>query len=138
MILVLNIEDHNKASWLVVENKEIKYSHDFVMNKGEDSTLLQLDNLFKKNKLGFKDIKGLALTVKEASLTQVKIFTAIINTIGWQFNLPVTAQYYQELSIAKILKDLAKQKKFKALIAKYKNKAEITISKKPKRYSLVK
>ena len=40
---------------------------------GEDVTLLQLDKFLSKNKLRLKDAKGLALAVKEVSLTQVKI-----------------------------------------------------------------
>ena len=68
MILVLNILDYNKATWLVLDKETIKYSQEFTMARGEDATLLQLDKFLKKNKLKLEDIKGLALAVKSSDV----------------------------------------------------------------------
>ena len=142
MILVLNILDHNKGTWSVLDKKEIKYSHQFVMIKGEDSLLLHLDKFLQNNQLTLKSFTNLALTVKEASLTQVKIFTAIINTLGWQFNIPVLAEYYYSGQLkdvlVSLLKKLSKQTKFKALKVKYKQAPDITISTKHPKYKIIK
>lgn len=138
MILVLNILNHNQASWKIVSAGHIKYTHDFVMARGQDNILSHLDKFFKNNKLRLKEIKGIALVVAEASLTQVKIFTVIINTMGWQLNVPVMAEYYNKVNLETILKKLSRVKKFKALKIEYKRKPDISLSKKKIKYKLVK
>lgn len=142
MILTLNIIDHNKASWLIIENGRIRYNHNFAMAKGEESSLLNLDKLLKSNKLSLRDITDLVLAVKDASLTQVKVFTAIINTIGWQFDLPLAADYYFKGDFKDVLpgllKKLEKQRKFAPLKAKYKQKSDISISRQKPKYTIIK
>lgn len=135
MVLVLHIENKNKASWLVV-NKEVDKQLDFAMVPAEDNILAELDKL----KVNFDSIKGIGLIINDASLTQVKIFTATINTLGWQFDVPVVGEFYVKQTIDKILPKLVKKiedtKKFKALEVKYKHKADITISKKQAKYKI--
>lgn len=142
MILVLNVTDSDKGSWQIVENNKIVLSYEFVMVRGEDTILLHLDRFLNKHKLSLADIKKFILLVKEASLTQVKIFTTIANTLAWHFDWPIVADYYFKGDSVKVLdrliKKLSKIRKFKAVSAKYKRKAEITISKKKAKYKISK
>ena len=135
MILILNVKNKEKASWLLVENNEVKEVHDFIVEVGED-------NLLQSLPVNVKDITGLILYVQEASLTQVKVFTAVINTLAWNFNIPVVGEYFNsqklEKNLTKLLTKLSKEKKFKPLVVKYKKPAEITISKKQPKYSIIK
>lgn len=141
MILILNISDKNKATWLLCD-QDIKSQHDFAMPVGEDNSLIELDKFLKTAKVELKDIKGLALAVKESGLTQLRVLTTVINTLGWQLQVPLTAKYYYKGDFAKLLpkllKDLAKQKKFRAVSIEYQRKPDITISKKKAKYSLTK
>jgi len=142
MILVLNILSIAKGSWLVVKNKQIIFSHDFKISRGEDKSLLELNKLLKDNKLKLENFSGFILLVKDASMTQVKIFTTTVNTLAWQFNWPILAEYYfKEESnkvLDKLLNKLSKVKKFKAVSPKYSRQAEITKSKKKVNYTIVK
>ncbi|MFA6307953.1 MAG: hypothetical protein WCS88_04270 [Patescibacteria group bacterium] len=142
MILVLNILSIEKGTWLVVKNDQILFSHDFKINRGEDKSLLELQKLLQDNKLKLENFSGFILLVKDASMTQVKIFTITANTLAWQFDWPILADYYfkedNEKILIKILKKLAKIKKFKAVIPKYSRKVDISISKKQSKYKISK
>jgi hypothetical protein len=142
MILVLYVKDNNNAQWLLIEDGKIKFSHDFSMEVGEDRTLESLDQLLAKNKIDFTDIKGAVLAVREASLTQVKLYTATINTLGWQYNWPLVGEYYFELDfeilLPKLLKQLSGQSKFEQLQVSYRKGPDITVSKKQPKYKISK
>lgn len=137
MILVLHIKDKNKASWLVVD-KDVEKQLDFDMVPADDNILAKLDEL----KVDLADMKGIGLVINEATLTQVKIFTAIINTLGWHRDIPVMGDYYTDKNINDILPTLLKKidgtNKFFPLEVKYKHKADITISKKQPKYKIAK
>ena len=142
MIVVLHVKDNNNAEWLLVESGDVKFSYDFSMGVGEDKTLASLDEVLAKNKIKLKDIKGAILVVREASLTQVKLYTATINTLGWQHAWPVVGKYYftedfKDL-LLKLLKQLAAKSKFEQLEVDYRRKPDITISKKQPKYKISK
>lgn len=140
MILVLNIISSEKGSWLVIEDHQIIFSYNFHIARGEDQSLLYLEKMLSKNKLKLQNFSGFVLLVKEASLTQVKVFTTVANTLAWNFNWPIVAEYYFKGDIDKVLirllNKLSKIKKFKAITAKYYRQAEITISKKKAKYKI--
>jgi hypothetical protein len=142
MILILNIINKQQGIWILLGEEQVKFAHGFSMQPSQDNLLLELDKFFKKRKISFKDLKGLILFVQEASLTQVKVFTATLNTLGWQFSLPVVGEFFSQTSLEKVLPKLLKffkkQKSFQPLAVKYKNKPLITISKKKPKYVVIK
>ena len=140
MILVLNILNKNKASYLLIKDTQIISSYNFILEVGTESILKELNIFLKKYKLKLKDIKGFILLIKEASLTQVKVIITIINTLAWNFNIPVQGKFYfqedyQEL-LPSLLKKVEANNKFKALKVEYKQKPSITLSKKKIKYIL--
>lgn len=142
MILVLNILSVDKAAWLIVRDSQIVLSHYFDLTRGEDDSLRHLEEFLIDNKLIIKDLKSFVLLIKEASLTQVKILTTMANTLAWQFNCPIVADYYfaedNDQALAKALKKIKVIKKFKAISPKYNRQAEITISNKKAKYIISK
>ncbi|MBT6691445.1 hypothetical protein HOB10_03895 [Candidatus Parcubacteria bacterium] len=140
MILALHVKDNNNAQWLLIEDGNIEFSHDFSMGVGEDKTLASLDDILKENKLALADIKGMVLAIREASLTQVKLYTATINALGWQHSLPVIGEFYFtgefDVLLPKLLDRLAQQSKFEQLKVKYQRGPDITISKKQPKYKI--
>ncbi len=142
MILVLNIINRQKAEWLLVKNNKIFYRHLFALQFDQDQVLTKLAFLLKKNKLKISQIKSLALLLQDASLTQVKVMTAMINALAWQNEAKVYADYsfVGEVSdfLDKILKKISKIKKFKPLKVVYSRAPEITISQKKHKFQLVK
>jgi phage-related protein len=62
--------------------------------------------------------------------------------LAWQFDWPIVADYYfkedNEQALAKLLKELAKIKKFTAVNPKYNREVDISISKKQPKYKIVK
>ncbi|MBT7228139.1 hypothetical protein HN859_01345 [Candidatus Parcubacteria bacterium] len=135
MILILHIQNKEKASWLIV-NKKVEQQLDFDMQPAEDNILAKLDEL----KIDLQTVNGLGLVVNDASLTQVKIFTAIINTMGWQFDIPAVGEFYTDKNINDVLPEIIKKiedsQKFSPLEVKYQHKADITISKKQPKYKM--
>jgi|APSaa5957512576_1039674.scaffolds.fasta_scaffold25174_1 hypothetical protein len=142
MTLVFNILSIEKGAWQVLANGQIIFSHNFNIVRGEDKSLLHLQKLLDNNNLKLVNFKGCVLLVKDASMTQVKIFTTIINTLAWQFDWPLVADYYfqedSEKMLAKVLKKLAKLKKFTAISPAYSREADISISKKQPKYKIAK
>lgn len=142
MILVLSILNNNHGAWLAVKDNKVFLTHNFDMIRGEDKSLLQLEKMLDRGHLKLKDFSGFILLIKEASLTQIKIFTVSANTLAWQFNWPIVAQYYfkedNEKMLFKLLKKIIKLKKFKAISPAYIRQADITISKKQPKYKISK
>ena len=48
MILVLNILNRNNGSYLLIKDDEIIFNHNFILVKGEESILKELNIFFKK------------------------------------------------------------------------------------------
>tara|TARA_B100001964_G_scaffold239693_1_gene307817 strand:+ start:38 stop:463 length:426 start_codon:yes stop_codon:yes gene_type:complete len=140
MILVLNILNRNNGSYLLIKDDEIIFNHNFILVKGEESILKELNIFFKKNKILLKNIQGLILFIKESSLTQVKVIVTIINILGWNFNIPVEGKFYFSENYRDLLpifiRKIKVSKKFKYLFIKYKQKLNITLSKKKINYIL--
>lgn len=109
---------------------------------GQDNSLVELDKLLKQAKIKLSDIKGLALVVKDSSLTQLRILTTVINTLGWQLNVPVAAKFYYQGNfvklLPKLLNDISQTKKFAVINIKYQHQPDITISKKVAKYKISK
>jgi hypothetical protein len=142
MTLVFNILSKEQGAWQIVEDSQVLMTHNFNIIRGEDQSLLHLNELLTNNKLKFKDLSAFVLLVKDASMTQVKIFTTVSNTLAWQFDWPIVADFYfkedNDKMLAKLLKKLAKIKKFKAINPKYSRPVDISISKKQPKYKIVK
>ncbi len=140
MILVLNILERSKASFLLIKDRQIIFEYNFILERGEESILKELNTFLKKKKVLLKDLKGLILFIKEASLTQVKVILTIINTLAWNFNIPVQGKFYFSEDYQKLLPVLIKKiensKNFKALVIEYKQKPNITLSQKKSKYIL--
>ena len=133
MNLILNILDNKHGAWRLFTDETEKV-HEFVMLQGDENILAELDSFLLKQKLELQNIKALGLSIKEASMTQVKVIVTIVNTLGWQLNIPVEASFYSELSIAEInqqlLASLKNKHEFTSIIPEYSREAEITISQK--------
>tara|TARA_B100000959_G_C14685617_1_gene502520 strand:- start:121 stop:546 length:426 start_codon:yes stop_codon:yes gene_type:complete len=138
MILVLNILDRNNGSYLIFKKGKIIFSYNFILEIGEESILKELDIFLKKNKILLNNIKGLILLIKESSLTQVKVIFIIINTLGWNLNIPVVCKFYFFKDFKELLPNLINKiennKSFKYLDIKYKQKPNITLSKNKNKY----
>ncbi len=104
------------------------------MLAGEENILAELDNFLHQANFELKQVSALGLSIKEASLTQVKVMVTIINTLGWQLNIPVEASFYLDLPIAELnqqlLASLKNKHEFTSIIPEYNREAEITISQK--------
>lgn len=140
MFLILHIIDRHQAVWLVYAKGKIKFLHKFITEPGEENILFNLDKFLRKNKINLKKFLGFGLVVDTSSLTQVKLITTIINTMGWNYQKPVEAIFYQVKAdgLEELVKSLTKQKKFKQIKVKYQSKPEITISNKKNKFKLVK
>lgn len=141
MILALNIEDKNNGSWILIEGKKQKDLASFVIDRDNDKVFMTLDVLLSRNKLVLEDLRGLILNIKEAGLTQVKIFTAIINTFAWQLDVAVAGRYYDQKSLETLMPQLLvdlESSKNKALQVEYLQNPDISISKKSPKYVIKK
>lgn len=141
MFLVLNIKDNNSAEWFLTEDSSVKDSLEFVIDRTNDKTFESLDKLLSNNSLKLKDVLGIALSIKDASLTQVKVFTAIINTLAWQLGISAIGKYYYKESFDSVLKDIFKEIKGsnqKIISAEYNQDPDISRSKKVRKYVIKK
>lgn len=141
MILVFNTLSKEKAAWSAIKNGKILGHKNFVIGRGEDKSLQYLQKFLGQENLKLASFKGILLTIQDASLTQVKVFTNNINTLGWQLDMPVLASYYYQTEeydkiLQNLLKKIAQLKKFKAIKADYKYKTQISISKKHPKYKI--
>ena len=148
MNLILNILDNNQAEWILVN--DINKKHQFTMQPGEENILAELDVFLNKEKITLDKITGLGLAIKQASLTQVKVQVTIINTLGWQLQVPVASVFYyqDDLKIEELVEQISarggsasggkKQKTFQAIKPEYQQAAEITISKKTPKFIITK
>ncbi len=82
------------------------------------------------------------LLVKEASLTQVKLAAAIINTLAWLESKPIVGEFFYHLTEAEVLSQqfakILKTKDFTPLKVDYLRPVDITISKKVNKFKLTK
>ncbi len=133
MTLILNILDNKNGAWRLFTDGSEKV-HEFTMLAGEENILAELDNFLHQANFELKQVSALGLSIKEASLTQVKVMVTIINTLGWQLNIPVEASFYLDLPIAELnqqlLASLKNKHEFTSIIPEYNREAEITISQK--------
>ena len=140
MILILSVLKKNKAFWLLEKSEGIFVRRDFELEKGSEDVLLNLDIFFKKEKIKPKTLTGLIFLVEEAGLTQVKVLTAILNTLAWQFDLPTASRFYFSENwstvLAKVKKELSPKKGFKSIKAQYKRPVDISLSKKKAKYKI--
>ncbi len=137
MILALNIKDKNNGSWLLIEDAKEKNSKSFIIDRDNDKVFISLDKLLLTNKLELVDLEGLILYIQDAGLTQVKIFTAIINTFAWQLGISVIGKYYCKNSLSIELEELLnklKQENKKSLEVEYRQNPDISLSKKVPKY----
>ena len=138
MILILNILDNNQAEWILVN--DVNKKHRLAMQPGEENILAELDVFLNKEKIKLDKITGLGLSIKQASLTQVKVQVTIINTLGWQLQVPTASIFYYQdnFKIEDLVDKIKKQKIFQAIKPEYQRQAEITISKKTPKFTITK
>jgi len=142
MTLVLYFKDKHQASWLVFAEGKIKAQHDFSLDSSQDSLLSNLDLFLNKNKLKLSSFSSLVLAIKQASLTQVKIATAMANILAWQYKWPIEGEFYFSgdlpALLPKIIKKLKNKKNFSLLKVKYERQPDISISKKKPKFRIKK
>ena len=140
MILILSVLKKNKAAWLAEKSKGVLLRQDFDLEKGSEDLLFYLDVFLKKEKIKLKDLTALIFLLEEASLTQVKVLTASLNTIAWQLDLPTAAKFYFSGNwptvLAKAKQELDLKKGFKPIKIQYKRSVDITLSKKKQKYKI--
>ncbi|MBP9802362.1 hypothetical protein KBC40_02120 [Patescibacteria group bacterium] len=141
MTLILNILDNKKGAWRLFTDSA-ENTHEFAMLKGDENILVELNSFLLKQKFELKNIKALGLSIKEASMTQVKVIVTIINTLGWQLNIPVEASFYSEQAVSdvnqKLLANLKNKHEFVSIVPEYSREAEITISQKTPSFTIEK
>ena len=137
MILILNILDNNKAEWILAEKKK---QCAFDMQAGQENILTEFDDCLHQENIELRNITGFGLAIKQASLTQVKVQVTIINTLGWQLQVPVVADFYYQgdLKIEDLVNKIENQKDFKAIKPEYQREAEVTVSKKTPKFTIAK
>ena len=137
MILILNILDNNKAEWILAEKKK---QCAFDMQAGQENILTEFDDCLHQENIELRNITGFGLAIKQASLTQVKVQVTIINTLGWQLQVPVVADFFYQgdLKIEDLVNKIEKQKDFKAIKPEYQREAEVTVSKKTPKFTIAK
>lgn len=139
MILILSISERSRGAWLLSRKGKLT-KEEFTLEPGSDKLLFFLGKFLKKEKTELKKIKGVIFLLREASLTQIKICTTIINTIAWYFNIPAKARFYFKGDLDKVLSQslagFPKNKKFVSIKAKYSQKVDITLSKKQIKYKI--
>ena len=142
MILVLNIRAREQVIWQLYQDDKLVASQLVAKIEQSDNFLAALEALFKKTGKNISSVKAFILLVKEASLTQVKLAAAILNTLAWFQAKPIMGEFfYQDLEIellSKLFIKISKQKDFKPLMVDYKKPVDITISKKVNKFSLTK
>lgn len=140
MFLILHIKNRQDALWLLVKNNKVVARVNFVLSAEEDTVLHHLYKILYKNKISISRVDSLVLLVTEASLTQVKVVTAIINVLAWQNKAKVVADYHFSGVVEDRLLNLSnkfkKIKKFKALKVVYSRPPEITISQKKPKFTI--
>jgi len=139
MILILSILERNRGAWLLSRQGKLS-KQDFNLEPGSDQLLFFLDKFLKKEKVSLKKIKGIIFLLREASLTQIKVFTTTINTIAWYFDLPVKAKFYFkgdfDQLLNKTIASFPKKQKFAPIKAEYNRETVITLSKKQAKYKI--
>ena len=140
MTLVLQILAKDKTQWSLYQAEQLIASQIVDKFEQQDNFLASLDQLLQQQNIHLDQIESMALLVKEASLTQVKLATAIINALAWTNNKPVAGNFFYQTSDDKALAgafiQLAKQQSFAPLSVKYLKPVDITISKKVNKFSL--
>lgn len=142
MYLILEIKDHNHGAWLWADKRGVQYQLSFSIVRGQDNSLQYLDKFLRKFNLRLSRVRGAALLVRDASLTQVKVFATLINVLAWYWRWSLSASFYEQKDRSRILQSLIKKllskKKFRALSIKYKQKPDITIKPQKHLYKIVK
>lgn len=140
MTLVLHLLAKNHFQWSLYQADKLIASQTVDTSQQQGMFLASLDQLLQQQNISLEKIEALALMVKEASLTQVKLATAVINTLAWTNNKPVAGDFFYQTSdeqaLVNILDQLAKNKSFVPLDVKYLKPVDITISKKVNKFSL--
>lgn len=142
MIIILHILNKQEASWLLVDKKKVLAQADFILQPDQDTLLPELDYLLFKAEKKLQQIRGIVLSVTDSSLTQIKIATAVINTLAWQLDIPVVGDFSSpvqlKMNLDFLLVKLSKQKKFRSLKAVYQRPVKITLSKKKSKFVIKK
>ncbi len=140
MILVLNIKVKEQALWQLYQDDKLIASQLVAKFEQNDSFLASLDKLFEKTGKNLKLVKSFILLVKEASLTQLKLATAIINALAWLEAKPIAGEFFYHLTEAEVLSQqfvkISKIKEFTPLKVEYLRPVDITISKKVNKFKL--
>ncbi len=142
MILVLNTKDKEQALWQLYQDDKLLASQLVTKFEQNDSFLVALDKLFEKTGKNLSLVTAFILLVKEASLTQVKLAAAIINTLAWIEAKPIAGEFFYHLTEAEVLSQqfakISKLKGFTPLKVEYLRPVDITISKKVNKFKLTK
>lgn len=90
MILYINTSKEQQLDvFLIEENKimdQLNLKGDF---KVSENLLKMIEQLLKKNKIDFKQLKGLITITGPGPFTSLRIATAVANTLAYSLKIPV-------------------------------------------------
>jgi tRNA threonylcarbamoyl adenosine modification protein YeaZ len=136
MILFFNVAKEKEASVYLVKNGKIL---DRLRQKGDfkisDYLLVLIDKLLQRNKINFKDLKGIITVSGPGPFTSVRIGAAVANALSFALKIPIIGiemkkQQKEEQIIKTGLQKFKKAKIISYIKPVYGGKANIT---RPKR-----
>lgn len=142
MILVLHLLAKDQATWSLYKHNDLLDQITITRSELADNFLGSLNQFLLKHKIDLSQVQAFGLLVKEASLTQVKLATATLNTLAWVKQRPIAGSFFyagtQIEALTQVLKTLDEQQTFVPLLVTYQKPVDITISKKTNKFSLAK
>lgn len=89
MKLYINTKDQKVIKVSLKENKKVLDTLTEKNEFGSQVLLPLITKILKKNKLEFKDLKGIELDTGPGSFTGLKVGAAVANALGFSLSIPV-------------------------------------------------
>jgi len=90
MIIFINTSRENSLDVFLIKDREVKdslnLSGDF---KVSENLLGIIEKLLNKNKLAFKDLKGLIVVAGPGPFTSLRIAVTVANTMAYSLKIPI-------------------------------------------------
>lgn len=92
MILRIDTKDQKKVVVELKENNKIVESLVEENKYGSQVLLPLIDKILKKQKITFKDLKGIEVETGPGSFTGLKVGVSVANALGFALNIPVNSK----------------------------------------------
>ena len=92
MILYLNTKDQKKVEVALKKEGKVFDSLEEQNEYGSQVLLPLIEKILKKNKLEFKDLKGIEVETGPGSFTGLKVGVSVANALGYSLGIPVNGK----------------------------------------------